>query len=64
MTTKENVLPKFLNLEKLNATAPANTKTKPKSLRPMRSMVAVRSLKPKTGVASMNLKGEEMAMRD
>lgn len=49
MKTKETVDPKFLPLEKLNAT----TKTKPKSLRPMRSMVAVRSLKPKTGVAQM-----------
>ena len=48
MKTKETVDPKFLPLEKLNA-----TKTKPKSLRPMRSMVAVRSLKPKTGVAQL-----------
>jgi hypothetical protein len=31
------------------------TKTKPKSLRPMRSMVAVRSLKPKTVVTSFTL---------
>lgn len=33
-------------------------KQKPRSLRPMRSMVAVRSLKPQTAVASMNLKPE------
>lgn len=33
-------------------------KQKPRSLRPMRSMVAVRSLKPKTAVAQMNLKSE------
>lgn len=59
MKTKENVLPQFLNLEKLNA----NPKSKPKSLRPMRSMVAVRSLKPKTGVANMVLKSEEMVER-
>ncbi len=33
-------------------------KSKPKSLRPMRSMVAVRSLKPKPHVATMVLKDE------
>lgn len=58
MKTKETVDPKFLSLEKLN------TKTKPKSLRPMRSMVAVRSLKPKTGVAQMIVKAEEMVERN
>ena len=47
MKTKEILDPKLINLEKLNI------KTKPKSLRPMRSMVAVRSLKPKTNVAVM-----------
>lgn len=57
MKTKENVPTHFVNLEKLNA------KTKPKSLRPMRSMVAVRSLKPKTGVATMIVKPEEMMER-
>lgn len=57
MKTKETVDPKFLSPEKL--------KTKPKqSLRPMRSMVAVRSLKPKTNVATMNLKGEELVERN
>lgn len=53
MKTKENVDPKFLPLEKLN------NKTKPKSLRPMRSMVSVRSLKPKTGVAILVRNEEE-----
>lgn len=56
MKTKQNVDPKILPLDKLN------TKTKPKSLRPMRSMVAVRSLKPKTGVTAF--KAEEVMARD
>lgn len=51
MKTKESIDPKNLNLEKL-------PKTKQKSLRPMRSMIAVRSLKPKTGVASFVTKPE------
>lgn len=34
------------------------TRKKPKSLRPMRSMVAVRSLKPKTVVAPMKAEAE------
>lgn len=34
------------------------TKKKPKSLRPMRSMVALRSLKPKTVVATMKTEAE------
>lgn len=59
MKTKETaVTPNFENLEKLNV------KTKPKSLRPMRSMMAVRSLKPKTGVATMIVKPEEMSERN
>lgn len=58
MKTKENVPTQIVNLDKLNA------KTKPKSLRPMRSMIAVRSLKPKTGVATMMVKPEEMAERN
>ena len=58
MKTKENIPTHFVNLEKLN------TKTKPKSLRPMRSMVAVRSLKPKTAVAHMTVKSEEMVERN
>lgn len=41
-----------------NVQAPIAPKQKPKSLRPMRSMVALRSLKPKTTVATMNLKPE------
>jgi hypothetical protein len=39
-------------------------KTKPKSLRPMRSLVASRSFKPKTLVASMPLKLEEQERRN
>lgn len=58
MKTKENVTTQIVNLDKLN------TKTKPKSLRPMRSMIAVRSLKPKTGVATMIVKAEEMSERN
>jgi hypothetical protein len=57
MKTKTTVDAKFLSLEKL-------TKTKQKSLRPMRSMVAVRSLKPKTIVAHMEAKSEEMSERN
>ncbi len=34
------------------------TRKKPKSLRPMRSMMAVRSLKPKTVVASLKIETE------
>ncbi len=56
MKTKETLDPKFVQIEKMNL------KTKPKSLRPMRSMVAVRSLKPKTGVAALS-KSEEMSDR-
>jgi hypothetical protein len=52
MKTKEILDPKLVNLEKLNI------KTKPKSFRPMRSMMAVRSLKPKTNVAAFG-KAEE-----
>jgi hypothetical protein len=40
--------------------APLAPKKKPKSLRPMRSMVAVRSLKPTTAVATMIVKPEVM----
>ena len=53
MKTKEILDPKFLTQEK-PVVAP-----KPKSLRPMRSMVAVRSLKPRTTVAQMSQKTEE-----
>lgn len=56
MKTKENLQSK---------TSPAlpvvGAKTKAKSLRPMRSMVAIRSLKPKTAVAAMVLKPEASA---
>jgi hypothetical protein len=58
MKTKETVETKTPALEKLN------TKSKPRSLRPMRSMVAVRSFKPKTGVATMVVKGEELQERN
>lgn len=58
MKTKESVETKTPALEKLNA------KQKPRSLRPMRSMVAVRSFKPKTGVATMVVKGEELQERN
>jgi hypothetical protein len=57
MKTKETFDSKIISLEKLNQ------KTKPKSLRPMRSMVAVRSLKPKTAVASISLKIEDQVTR-
>lgn len=56
MKTKENVIAKIIS--------PAQSpKSKPRSLRPMRSMVAVRSLKPKTVVATM-AKTEEMVERN
>lgn len=58
MKTKESVETKTPSLEKLN------TKQKPRSLRPMRSMVAVRSFKPKTAVATMVVKGEELQERN
>ncbi|MFP5385260.1 MAG: hypothetical protein ACLGHN_04230 [Bacteriovoracia bacterium] len=58
MKTKEVIDPKFVSLEKLNQ------KSKPKSLRPMRSMVAVRSLKPRTNVATLTVKTEGMEERN
>lgn len=58
MKTKETVETKTPALEKLN------TKSKLRSLRPMRSMVAVRSFKPKTGVATMVVKAEELQERN
>ncbi len=57
MKTKEILEPKFQPIEKVQ-------KAKPKSLRPMRSMVAVRSLKPRTGVASLAPKAEVELPRD
>jgi len=56
MKTKTNVSPKFINLEKTLKADP----TKPKSFRPMRSMVAVRSLKPKTHVVAFETKTESV----
>lgn len=58
MKTKESIETKTPALEKLNP------KSKQKSLRPMRSMVAVRSFKPKTGVATMVVKAEELQERN
>lgn len=57
MKTKEIIDSKIQNEDKLNP------KTKPKSLRPMRSMVAIRSLKPRTQVATM-MKPEAEASRN
>ena len=54
MKTKETLDPKFVELEKIPA------QKKPKSLRPMRSMVAVRSLKPRTNVTSFQVKVEAL----
>ena len=55
MKNRTELDPKTLNFEKA-------IKGKPKkSLRPMRSMVAVRSLKPKTGVATLTLVRSEMS---
>jgi hypothetical protein len=58
MKTKETVDTKVLAPEKLKTAKPKQ------SLRPMRSMVAVRSLKPKTTVATMMMKSEEMVERN
>lgn len=49
MKTKENLEPKFLRPEKVPHV------DKPKSLRPNRSMVAVRSLKPRAAVACVQV---------
>lgn len=58
MKTKENLESKILNFERPILKAK-------KSLRPMRSLVATRSFKPKTTVANMvMLKSEEMEKRD
>lgn len=57
MKTKEIIDSKIQTEDKLNP------KTKPKSLRPMRSMVAIRSLKPRTQVATM-IKSEVEASRN
>ncbi len=52
MKTKETIDPKTFLPEQIKP------KAKTKSLRPMPSMVAVRSLKPRTGVASLVVKSE------
>jgi len=56
MKAKEKFDSKLICVEKINS------KTKPKSLKPMRSMVALRSLKPKTGVTAFTTKSEEKAL--
>jgi hypothetical protein len=53
MKTKETFDSKNVCAEKINS------KTKPKSFKPMRSMVALRSLKPKTRVATFSTKSLE-----
>ena len=58
MKTKETLDLKMISLDKLNP------KAKPKSIRPMRSMMAVRSLKPRTGVAYMAVKVQEEILRN
>lgn len=58
MKTKENLESKPFNFEQ------TLKKAKLKSLRPMRSLVATRSFKPKTTVANMVLKTEEVERRD
>lgn len=55
MKTKENLESKSLTFDK-----PVKDTTKPQSLRPMRSMVKVRSFKPKTGVATMVMQKPEL----
>ena len=58
MNTKENLESKVLIVEK-------PVKVKQKSFRPMRSLVATRSFKPKTTVANMvMLKTEDVERRD
>jgi hypothetical protein len=54
MKTKETTASKLQSLEKL-----APTKAKQKSLRPMRSMVALRSFKPRTAVAELVARPQE-----
>jgi len=54
MKTKETIASKLLSLEKL-----ATPQAKQKSLRPMRSMVALRSFKPRTAVAELVARPQE-----
>ena len=56
MKNKTELDPKTLNFDKA-----LNAKPK-KSLRPARSLVATRSLKPKTGVATLTLMKNEMSL--
>lgn len=58
MKTKENLETKNFCPEKTPA------KTKLRSLRPMRSLVATRSFKPRTHVANLVVKSELMEKRD
>jgi hypothetical protein len=55
MKIKETLDPKMMKLEKV-----LPQQKKPKSLRPMRSMVALRSLKPKTVVAAISRDQESL----
>lgn len=45
----------LINSKQINIDEKALPQNKPKSLRPMRSMVAVRSLKPRTTVAQVTV---------
>ncbi len=58
MKSKETIENKPFNFEK------PLEKAKPKSLRPMRSLVASRSFRPKTNVANFATKAEEVVKRD
>ena len=58
MKTKENIKAKVFIFEK------PEQKSKPKSFRPMRSLIATRSMKPKTNVASLTVVAEELMRRD
>jgi hypothetical protein len=58
MKTKETIDNKTFTLEKT-----VTTKVKPKSLRPMRSMVAVRSFKPRAAAELVLPKPEGMESR-
>lgn len=57
MKTKETLDSQTTHNEK-NAPAPAPVK--PKSLRPMRSMIALRSFKPRTTAAAFSQKQEQV----
>jgi hypothetical protein len=59
MKTKVTTVSKFTQLDKQ-----ISAKKKQKSLRPMRSMVAVRSFKPKTSVAALSSKVEDQPVNN